>query len=92
MQCLGRRSIKKVKMLQINPEEDEVKVSFNKQFYPVEILKETLEDFKGACDGSIEEKERLVVTLKPKDKSHLSVIGYEFCNYALALMKHKVLV
>jgi len=68
----------------------EVCFLLNKEFYNLEEIEEALKDFKGVCEGKIEEGQgkRIKILLKSKDLSILETLEYEFCNYSLGLMKN----
>ena len=79
--------------IKIDKNKREICISLNKKFYDTKAVKESLADFKGICEGKIKEDRCLInIILKPKEKNMLNIIGYEFCNYALGLMKNKMLV
>jgi len=79
--------------IKIDKNKREICISLNKKFYDTKAVKESLADFKEVCEGKIkEDKYAINIVLKPKEKDMLSVLGYEFCNYALGLMKNKMLV
>ena len=71
---------------------NEIMIKLNKQFYDLGVVKESIKDFNEVCIGKIKNKERIEVTLKPKDKSILNILGNEFYNYVLGLMKNKTIV
>jgi len=80
-------------LMKINREENEISIFLSSKLYDLQIIKEVLADFKEVCEGHIEESNlRIKIVLKPKEKDILDVIGYEFCNYVLGLMKNKLLV
>lgn len=76
----------------IEIKEKKIKICLNKQFYDLAAVKESLKDFKEVCTGKITEKKHIEITLNPKDINFNNIIGYEFCNYVLGLMKNKSLV
>jgi hypothetical protein len=69
-----------------------VKINFNKNFYNIGVIKEASEAFKEFGDFSLNDKENISVSIKLKDKENADIIGYEFCNYILALMKNGAFV
>lgn len=71
---------------------NKIKISLNKQFYGIKAVKESLRDFNQVCTGKITNKKFIEIILKPKDKSLKNILGHEFCNYVLGLMKNKTLV
>ena len=77
------RSMEKVK---INKAKNEVLVNFNEQFYKKEFIDKAILDFKKVCDIT-RNKEGLL--LSPKEEVDIGVIGYEFYNYVLSLIKNQ---
>ena len=69
-----------------------VKINFNKKFYNIKTIKEASEAFKEFGTFSLQDKEHISVSIKIKEKENAETIGYEFCNYILALMKNEALV
>ena len=76
----------------IEVEENKIKIKLNKQFYDLNAVKESLKDFNKVCNGTIANKKGIEIVLKPKDKKLTNILGYEFCNYVLGLMKNKIIV
>jgi len=63
-----------------------VKIKLSEKFYNFEILKETKNAFNEICECKIEKKDKYFeVSLKSKEQE--DNLGFEFANYALALMK-----
>lgn len=80
-------------VIKIDKNKNEVFISLNKKFYDTKAVKESLVDFKGVCEGKIKNDKCVInIILKPKEKNMLNIIGHEFCNYTLGLMKNKLLV
>jgi len=79
-------------MISIDKTKKRVIVNLNKEFYNVDSVKKAAEDFKDTSDISVSDKEAIIIIMKLKDSSYLNNIGYEFCNYVLALMKNEALV
>jgi len=73
-------------MEKIKISKNEVLVNFNTQFYNEESIKQAVVDFKGICDA--EEKDKGIL-LKPKKNKDLDLLGYEFYNHVLGLMKNQ---
>ena len=72
-------------MEKIKIKNNEVVLNFNKDFYDAGFIEQAVEDFKGACEiRKIKEN----IVLKPKNPGDLKIIGYEFYNYVLGLMKN----
>lgn len=76
----------------IEVEENKIKIKLNRQFYDLNAVKESLKAFNKVCDGVVVNKKVMEITLKSKNKSLTSILGYEFCNYVLGLMKNKAKV
>jgi len=66
-----------------------MKIILNKQFYSIEAIEETLNDFKDVCDGRIL-NDKIEVEIFPKEE--VRQLKEEFCNYVLGLMKNKNLI
>lgn len=77
------RNMEKIK---INEEQNTVLVNFNDNFYKKKFVDQAILDFKEACD--IEKREEGIL-LRPKEKLDINVLGYEFYNYVLGLMKNQ---
>ena len=69
-----------------------VDVILNKEFYSIDAIKKAINDFKDACDASLSNKKDILVSLRVKTNDDIDKIGYEFCNYVLALMKNEGIV
>lgn len=72
--------------IKIDKAKNEVLVSFNKKFYKQEFINQAVLDFKRICNI---EKVKGKIILKPKEQIDINVLGYEFYNYVLDLMKNK---
>lgn len=78
--------------ISINKKTGEINLTFNKFFYDPSVIRKSIEDFKGVCDASFKEGDKILVTLSPKEKeTDLTTLGYEFFNYVLGFMKNKTL-
>ncbi len=71
--------------VRIIKDKNEVILSFNNKFYNKEVIDKAIEDFKQACD--VRQEGELII-LKPKEKTDLNILGYEFYNYVLGLIKN----
>jgi len=78
--------------MNITTKKEQIFITLNKKFYDLSAVKESLEDFKEVCTSIIKNNENLEIILKPKDRELMNILGYEFCNYVLGLMKNKTLV
>ena len=65
---------------------NDVLVSLNEQIYERASIDKAADDFRASC--SIKSTEDGLV-IKPKDKKDLDVVGHEFCNYVLGVMKNQ---
>lgn len=77
--------------IKVNKKEKKVDIVLNKNFYCIEAVKESIEDFKEICDSSVSDEEDIKVSLKPKEDLDIDTLGYEFSNYVLGLMKNKII-
>lgn len=73
-------------MDKVRLEKDSVILAFNEKFYPRRFIEQAMQDYKEVCSFS-ESKKGLV--LVPREKKHLPIIGYEFYNYVLGLIKNQ---
>ena len=66
---------------------NEVVLTFNHNFYSRELIHNAIADFRNICEPHFEE-DKLI--LKPKSSDvRLDILGYEFYNYVLGLMKSR---
>ncbi len=72
--------------IKINREKGEVVLRFNYLFYPPDLVRIAVDDFRRFCDHINLEDHSVV--LCPKQKEDLDIIGYEFYNYVLGLIKN----
>jgi hypothetical protein len=75
-----------MKKIRINQKKNEVLLAFNDKFYSQESIDKTITDFKDICH-IIKTKEGIL--LKPKEKLDINVLGYEFYNYTLGMIKNR---
>ena len=74
-----------MKRVEIDEKSNIAILTFNKRFYPEELVKQAILDFKDACDARFQ-SEKLI--LKPKGSEiNAGILGYEFYNYLLAMLK-----
>ena len=73
-------------MEKIKISKNEVLVSFNKKFYNEESINQAVLDFKDICDA---EEKNQGLSLKPKQNKDINLLGYEFYNHVLGLMKNQ---
>jgi len=71
--------------IKVNKEKNEVILSFNEKFYNKKFIDKAIEEFKEVCDAK---KEKDLIFLTPKEKVDLDILGYEFYNYVLGLIKN----
>ncbi len=72
--------------VRVNKAKNEVLLNFNEKFYRKGFIDQAVLDFKEVCD--IKETNK-GLSLKPKEKVDIDVLGYEFYNYTLGLMKNQ---
>lgn len=82
---MGRASV------DIDKEGKSVRIKLSKDFYDMDSIRKAMEDFSGLCSATIN-REGLEIVLTTKGKSDVKTLGYEFCNYVLALMKNNNIV
>lgn len=74
----------------INFTKNKAQIQFNNTLYFPEVLEQAVDDFKKSCKIKfINEGLLSSVVIESKEKNTLKNVVYEFCNYALALMKDK---
>ena len=78
------QSLSKMENIQINKDDCSVLLRFNRKLYPDEIVETAKEHFAEVC---IFQEDDFGLKLIPKDILDLDIIGYEFLNYALGLIK-----
>jgi len=72
-------------MKRIVIENNAVVMTFNKNFYPKELIEQSALDFKEVCDCNFQDEK---LALKPKSNEiDIELLGYEFYNYLLGLIK-----
>ena len=74
----------------VNRQGDQVDMSINLDFYPMPKVLMAAQDFSGACWVNVQElsNARLKVSIRPKSSEQdVSVLGHEFFNYLLSLVK-----
>lgn len=60
-------------------------LTFNDNFYPKDLIEQSILDFKEVCDSNFQ-GEKLI--LKPlSNEIDINNLGYEFYNYLLGLIK-----
>jgi hypothetical protein len=72
--------------IKINQAKNEVLLAFNSKFYPLEFVDKTIIDFSEICHAK---KTKNGILLKPKEKLDINILGYEFYNYILGLVKNQ---
>jgi hypothetical protein len=71
--------------ISVDAQKKEVSLSFNTGLYSQNHIDQAIADYLDVCE-IFKVDETLV--LKPKDEKDLEIIGYEFYNYVLGLMKN----
>ena len=79
-------------IINVDNETKRVEIILNKSFYCVEAVKKAVEDFKEIGNFSVSCDDGILISIKLKNEEGIENIGYEFCNYVLALMKNEGLV
>jgi hypothetical protein len=74
-----------MKRISVDKARMEVRLSFNEGFYDPKSITQAITDYLDVCEVSRVEGN---LVLKPKDPKDLDIIGYEFYNYVLGLMKN----
>jgi hypothetical protein len=69
----------------IKIKKNEVQVSLNESIYSDDAIEQAIIDYEDVCEIN-KKDDRLV--LIPKEKIELDILGYEFSNYVLGLMKN----
>lgn len=69
----------------VNDAENSVSLRFNYKFYDKNKINQAAKDFSNICEIN-EENEMLI--LKPKTEISPKILGLEFYNYVLCLMKN----
>ena len=72
------------KMNKITIEPSQVTLRFNLQFYSQKHIDAACDEFRSVCKVNKTEDS---IILAPNDASDTKILGYEFYNYVLALMK-----
>ena len=72
--------------IKINKAKNKVLVNFNEQFYKKEFIDRAILDFNEVCDIKKSEEGLL---LRPKERIDIDILGYEFYNYVLGLVKNQ---
>jgi hypothetical protein len=78
--------------ISIDEKNNAVKIILSNTLYPFDAVKKAAEDFRDIGDFTISKKNVTSIVIKLKDKDYISSIGYEFCNYVLALMKNEAFI
>ena len=76
----------------ISREANKVTLRLSKDFYDIDSIKKAIKDFSGACSVTLNDGERFEIVLNSKGGPDIRILGYEFCNYVLALMKNSNIV
>ena len=70
--------------VKIDKAKNEVLVNFNEEFYKKKFIDKAIIDFKEVCTITKNDEGLL---LKPKEEKDIDILGYEFYNYVLGLIK-----
>lgn len=74
-------------VVNVDMDNNEVTIRLNKNFYDIESIKKSVEDFSSLCSAKVNDGDYIDIILKSKGNSDINLLGYEFSNYVLALMK-----
>lgn len=77
--------MKKMQKIIIEKEKNQLKLSFNRLFYKIQFIDKAIDDFSEIC---YIEKNNDILILKPKMDIDIEILGYEFYNYVLCLIKN----
>ncbi|MFH0832593.1 MAG: hypothetical protein V1900_02665 [Candidatus Aenigmatarchaeota archaeon] len=73
----------------INKEDGSVTVIFDTRFYPSDCVFKASQDFSDVCFTSVDGQDIMQVLLKPKtEEIDLYILGHEFYNYVLGIIKN----
>lgn len=78
--------------INIDKEKNEVKIDINTEFYELDKIIESAQEFTDSCWVYVDRQNdsRVNVIIKPKSKEiDINTVGYEFYNFVLGLMKNK---
>ncbi len=79
--------------VQIDQDKNIVKIKLNLDFYSVEDLLAATNDFLdlGQINMAVDDRNNnIIITISPKEaEDRLDIIGYEFCNYVLGMIKNR---
>ncbi len=67
---------------------EKVTIKLNRRFYNIGSIRRGIKDFSGLCSADVNNAEQFEIVLKSKGGLDVQILGYEFCNYVLALMKN----
>lgn len=71
---------------------NKIRIKLNKDFYDMDSIRKAAEDFSGVCSTVVNNKEGFGIILTSRGNKDIKILGYEFCNYVLALMKNNNVV
>lgn len=74
-----------MKKVEVNQKQNQVKLFFNKKFYDKKFIDIALNDYSKVCNIK---QEGDAIILEPKEEIDLTILGCEFYNYVLGLMKN----
>ncbi len=74
-----------MKKIETNQKLNQVKLFFNEKFYNKKFVELALKDYSEIC---YTKQEGNSVILQPKENIDLNILGYEFYNYVLGLIKN----
>jgi adenosine/AMP kinase len=81
-----------MKNIKIDKQKNKIEILLNKEFYSVDVVKQTIKDFSEVCDCNLDTKNNIKIVLSLKNNKDIEIMGYEFCNYVIGLMKNEAIV
>lgn len=73
----------------VDEQNNQVNIKFSKSFYDSKSLNEALTDYSSVCKHTLSESEGYFeVSLMFATAEDIVLIGNEFCNYVLGVMKN----
>jgi TRAP-type mannitol/chloroaromatic compound transport system permease small subunit len=73
--------------MDVTVKDGKVEVEINKKIYDYKCVLKTKDAFKKDNNVSIKKGDMIYVTIKPKKKVNLELLGYEFFNHLLNTLK-----
>jgi hypothetical protein len=78
------------KIKTIQKKEKKFQIGLSKKLYTLNAIESAANEFKEISQIAIETKKNsYLITISPNGSDNARLIGYEFCNYVIGLMKEK---